>query len=234
MLSNIKGYQSETVSQWSPSQNSPYCCTPSCLFTKGSLLILTTSCHVCLHWCKMLRLYWLDGLEGPQNEGAAGNSFFNFWNFAFQNQKVCREPKNMPLYKTTPPEINILTSSQKLVSQDFWWIANSVLNKGKSTIPSLFNVPEVLSSVALSSSLFMFYLISFSPHFIVHVSPQFRQSTLHWSCFIFIFFSPQSISFISPTTVYLIHIYLIWLFSYYMVIQAYCQFHFPANPVSGN
>ena len=36
-------------------------------------------------------------------------------------------------------------TSQKLGSRDFWRIANSVLNKGKSTIPPLFNGPEVLS-----------------------------------------------------------------------------------------
>ena len=70
--------------------------------------------------------------------------------------------------------------------------------------------------------------------FIVHVSSHFLQSTLHWSCFIFISFSPQSISFISRTTVHLARVYLIWLYSYYMVIQPHCQFHFPANPVSGN
>ena len=46
--------------------------------------------------------------------------------------------------------------------------------------------------------------------------------------------SPQSISFISSTTVHLIHIYLIWLHSYYIVLQPYCQFPFSANPVSGN
>ena len=55
----------------------------------------------------------------------------------------------------------------------------------------------------------MFYLISVTPHIIVHVSSHFLESTLHWSCFIFISFSPQSISFISPTTVHLNHVYLI-------------------------
>ena len=34
--------------------------------------------------------------------------------------------------------------SQTLGSQDFWQIANSVLNKGKPDIPPLFNDPEVL------------------------------------------------------------------------------------------
>ena len=39
-------------------------------------------------------------------------------------------------------------TSQKLGSRDFWGIANSVLNQGKSAIPSLFNGPEVLSSAS--------------------------------------------------------------------------------------
>ena len=67
ILSNIKAYQSETVSQHSPCQNSPSCCTLACLFAKWSLLILTSSCYVCLHLHKMLWFYWLDGLEGPLN-----------------------------------------------------------------------------------------------------------------------------------------------------------------------
>ena len=37
---------------------------------------------------------------------------------------------------------------QKLGSRDFWRIANSVLNQGKSAIPPLFNGPEVLSSAS--------------------------------------------------------------------------------------
>ena len=37
-------------------------------------------------------------------------------------------------------------TSQKSGSRDFWRIANSVLNKGKSAIPPLFNGPEVLPS----------------------------------------------------------------------------------------
>ena len=45
-------------------------------------------------------------------------------------------------------------TSQKLGSQDFWRIANSVLNKGKSTIPPLFNGPEVLSSASDKAKLF--------------------------------------------------------------------------------
>ena len=45
-------------------------------------------------------------------------------------------------------------TSQKLGSRDFWRIANSVLNKGKSAIPLLFNGPEVLSSASHKAKLF--------------------------------------------------------------------------------
>ena len=38
--------------------------------------------------------------------------------------------------------------------RDFWQIANSVLNKGKSAIPSLFNGPKVLSSASDKAKLF--------------------------------------------------------------------------------
>ena len=46
------------------------------------------------------------------------------------------------------------STSQKLGSRDFWRIANSVLNKGKSAIPPLFNRPEVLSSASDKAKLF--------------------------------------------------------------------------------
>ena len=39
-------------------------------------------------------------------------------------------------------------------SQSFWQIANSVLNKGKSAIPPLFNGPEVLSSASDKAKVF--------------------------------------------------------------------------------
>ena len=45
-------------------------------------------------------------------------------------------------------------TSQKLGLQDFWRIANSVLNKGISAIPPLFNSLEVLSSVSDKAKLF--------------------------------------------------------------------------------
>ena len=57
------------------------------------------------------------------------------------------------------PNLDILLkkesiTSQKLGSQDFWRIANNVLNKGKSAIPPLFNCPDVLSSAYDKAKLF--------------------------------------------------------------------------------
>ena len=45
-------------------------------------------------------------------------------------------------------------TSQKLGSQDFWRNANSVLSKGKSAIPALFNGPEMSSSALDKAKLF--------------------------------------------------------------------------------
>ena len=44
-------------------------------------------------------------------------------------------------------------TSQKLGSRGFWRIANSVLNKGKSSIPPLFDDPRVLSSASHKAKL---------------------------------------------------------------------------------
>ena len=45
-------------------------------------------------------------------------------------------------------------TSRILGPRDFWRIANSVINKGKSAIPPLFNGPEVLSSGSDKAKLF--------------------------------------------------------------------------------
>ena len=45
-------------------------------------------------------------------------------------------------------KIKEFITSQKLGSRDFWQITNSVLNKGKSAIPPLFNGLELLSSAS--------------------------------------------------------------------------------------
>ena len=55
------------------------------------------------------------------------------------------------LYTTKTKESII---SQKLGYRDFWGIANSVVNKGKSAIPPLFSGPEVLSSASDKGKLF--------------------------------------------------------------------------------
>ena len=54
------------------------------------------------------------------------------------------------------PNLNMLIKQKSLLrgSRDFWRIANSVLNKGKSGIPPLFNGPEVLSSASDKAKLF--------------------------------------------------------------------------------
>ena len=57
------------------------------------------------------------------------------------------------------PNLDILLkkesiTSQKLRSQDFWRIANNVLNKGKSAIPPLFNGSELLSGASDKTKLF--------------------------------------------------------------------------------
>ena len=49
-------------------------------------------------------------------------------------------------------------TSQKLDLQDFWKIANSVLNKGKSAIPPLFNGPEAWSSASDKAKLLKTFL----------------------------------------------------------------------------
>ena len=45
-------------------------------------------------------------------------------------------------------------TSQKLGSRDFWRIAESILNKGRSAIPPLFNGPEGLSSASDKEKVF--------------------------------------------------------------------------------
>ena len=52
------------------------------------------------------------------------------------------------------PKTKESITSQKLGSRDFWRIANTVLNKGKSSIPPLFNGPEVMSSASDKAILF--------------------------------------------------------------------------------
>ena len=50
--------------------------------------------------------------------------------------------------------MNESITSLKLGSSDFWQIANSVLNKGKSAVPPVFNSLVVLSSASNKEKLF--------------------------------------------------------------------------------
>ena len=120
-----------------------------------------------------------------------------------------------------------------------------------TTVKCFFFFMTQINQILLSSGMLIWerskcYIINL----IVHVSSHFFQSALHCPClisfpslhisffmfhlFTFISFIPQSISFVSFAIVHLIHIQLIWLHSYYSVIQPYCQFHFSVNPVSRN
>ena len=56
------------------------------------------------------------------------------------------------LFLTTKTKESI--KSQRTGSLYFWWIANSVLNKGESAIPHLFNNPEMLHFASDKAKLF--------------------------------------------------------------------------------
>ena len=78
--------------------------------------------------------------------GKSSDSKIKFSNHC---KRVLEDPKFTYANKTKEP-----FTSQKLGSLDFWQIANSVLDKGKSAIPPLFNGPEVLSSASDKAKLF--------------------------------------------------------------------------------
>ena len=70
-----------------------------------------------------------------------------------QTSNQCkRVPESAKLAYATKTKESI--TSKKLDSREFWQIANSVLNKGKSAIPPLFNSPEMLSSASDKAKLF--------------------------------------------------------------------------------
>ena len=67
-----------------------------------------------------------------------------------QASNRCKRGLEAPKLAKTKESI----TSKKLGSHDFWQIANSAFNKGKSVIPPLFNSPEVLSSASDKPKLF--------------------------------------------------------------------------------
>ena len=66
--------------------------------------------------------------------------------FRLASNRCKRVPEAAKLVYATKTKESI--TSKTLGSQDFWRIAVSVLNKGKSAIPHLLNSPEVLSSTS--------------------------------------------------------------------------------------
>ena len=91
------------------------------------------------------------------------NHFFRFYqqNKSSESKVKFRQASNyckrVPeaaklVYATKTKEF---VTSQKRGSRDFWRIVNSILNKGKSVIPSLFNGSEVLSSASGKAKLFV-------------------------------------------------------------------------------
>ena len=69
---------------------------------------------------------------------------FNINNF----KAIMKLPNLHVLMKLKTPSL------PRNLTQDFWRIANSVLNKGKSAIPPIFNGLEVLSSASDKAKLF--------------------------------------------------------------------------------
>ena len=90
------------------------------------------------------------------------NHFFRLYqqNKSFESEVKFRQASNRCKRVLEAAKLTYATktkesiTSQKLGSQDFWPIANSVLNKCKSAIPPLFNGPEVLSSASDKAKLF--------------------------------------------------------------------------------
>ena len=93
-----------------------------------------------VHKYNFFRLY-------QQNKSC--ESKVRFWQASNHSKRVLEAVK---LACATKIKESII--SQKLGSWDFWWIANSVVNKGKSAIPPLFNGPEVLTSASDKAKLF--------------------------------------------------------------------------------
>ena len=79
--------------------------------------------------------------------------------FVSSNASICSTIAFPPLGNSDHTVVSVSIdkesiTSQKLGSQDFWQIPSSVLSKGKSVIPPLFNGLEVLSSSSDRAKLF--------------------------------------------------------------------------------
>ena len=82
------------------------------------------------------------------------NHFFHQYhrNMSAENKKLFRDSRNhckrvLEEAKSNYAEATRCSiASQRIGSRDFWRICNSILNRGKSAIPPLFNGPEVLTA----------------------------------------------------------------------------------------
>ena len=90
------------------------------------------------------------------------NHFFHQYhrNMTAENKKLFRDSRNhckrvLEEAKSNYAEATRCSiASQRSGSRDFWRICNSILNRGKSAIPPLFNGPEVLTASMDKANLF--------------------------------------------------------------------------------
>ena len=106
----------------------------------ASLISMVFSCLCCCHRNYLFRLY-------QQNKSS--ESKVKFTRASNYCKRVLEAAKLAYAHKTKE-----FITSEKLGCQDFWRIASSVLNISKSTIPPLFNGPEMLSSAPDKVKLF--------------------------------------------------------------------------------
>ena len=88
-MSNIKTYQKQRVSALF--LKTPSCCTLGCLLT-GWLLVLTSSCHVCLNSHEML---WLDWRPANEWRRKQFHGFGWFWVPTRSEKKLLLEKENL-------------------------------------------------------------------------------------------------------------------------------------------
>ena len=114
-----------------------------------SLVSMVFSCLCCCQKSKFIELTFRNRFFRLYQKDKSFKYYVKFTQASNQCKRVLETSKLAHGNKTKEP-----ITSQKLGSLDFQWIANSVLNKGKSAIPSLFNIPEVLSSAFDKRKLF--------------------------------------------------------------------------------
>ena len=105
------------------------------------------SCWCCYHSLQKSHFFCLD----QQNKSFESKGRFRQ---ASNCYKMVLEAAKLAYANETKESI----TSWKLGSQDFWEIVGSVLSIGKSTIPHLFKIPEMLSSASGKTELLKTFL----------------------------------------------------------------------------